>query len=317
MRIVFMGTPDFAVASLKALLNAGEQVVAVVTQPDKPKGRGKQVQPPPVKTLALEQNLSVLQPSNIRTEEFIKTLQDLQPDCIVVVAYGKILPIEVLDLPAKGCINVHASLLPSYRGSAPIHWALINGETETGVTTMFMNEGMDTGDMIIKKHLSISPLDNVGILHDKLAEQGAKLLVETIKLLKADQAPRVSQDHTLATYAPMLRKEHELIHWDRSAQSIYNHVRGMNPWPGTYTTWEDKILKIWNTKLPEKKTMQADPGMVLDVNPSGILVQTGLGQIIITELQLQGGKRMDVAQFIRGKNMNPGTLFGNRGVVEK
>lgn len=317
MRIVFMGTPDFAAESLKALLDAGEQIVSVVTQPDKPKGRGKQVQSPPVKNLAVRKNIPVLQPQNIKSMEFIKTLQELRPDCIVVVAYGKILPIEILELPSKGCINVHASLLPYYRGSAPIHWSIINGETETGVTTMFMDEGMDTGDMILKKHLTIGPEDTVGKIHDLLAKQGAELLVETIQLLKVNKVPRTPQDHSVATYAPMLKKEHELIQWEANAENIHNHVRGMNPWPGSYTTWGDKVLKIWQTMVPDAKSYDAEPGTVLEANSSGILIQTGQGQILIKELQLQGGKRMDTAQFLRGKNVQVGTVFGKNGVADE
>lgn len=317
MRIVFMGTPDFAAESLKALLDAGEQIVAVVTQPDKPKGRGKQVQSPPVKNLALANNLPVLQPVSIRSIEFIKTLQDLQPECLVVVAYGKILPLEILEMPSKGCINVHASLLPFYRGSAPIHWSIINGETETGVTTMCMDEGMDTGDMILKKHLTIGSDDTVGKVHDLLAKQGAELLVETLKLLKLNRAPRIPQDHSVATYAPMLKKEHELIQWNNPAKNIHNHVRGMNPWPGSYTMWGDKILKLWQTMVPDAKSYHAEPGTVLEVSSSGILVQTGQGQILLKELQLQGSKRMDTAQFLRGKKVQLGTVFGENGVVSK
>lgn len=310
MRIVFMGTPDFAAASLQSLLDAGHQVVAVVTQPDKPKGRGNQVQPPPVKILAQEYNLPVLQPTSIKTEGFLQDLKDLRPECIVVVAYGKILPPEILDLPPKGCINVHASLLPHYRGSAPIHWSVINGEAETGVTTMFMDRGMDTGDMILKKTLSIGYNDTVGEVHDRLAHLGAQLLVETIKLLQQNTASRIPQDHDIATYAPMLRKEHELIHWNQTAQAIHNHVRGMNPWPGTYTTWGDKILKIWRTLVPEPKPMQAEPGTVLEAGADGLLIQTGEGQILIVEMQLQGSKRMEVSQFLRGKQILAGTVLG-------
>lgn len=316
MRIVFMGTPDFAAASLKALLDDGQQVVAVVTQPDKPKGRGKQVQPPPVKILAEEYQLPVFQPTGIRTEEFFKTLQSLQPDCIVVVAYGKILPPEILNLPPRGCINVHASLLPYYRGSAPIHWAVMKGESETGVTTMFMDQGMDTGEMILKKELPIGPDDTVGLVHDRLAALGAELLVETLHLLEKGMAPRISQDHGIATYAPLLKKEHEIIDWQQPASTIHNHVRGMNPWPGTYTIWEDKILKIWQTRIVESCPAQAPPGTVLAAGSSGILVQTGKGQILITELQLQGSKRMDVDQFLRGKQIAPGVVLGNKGVVQ-
>ncbi|SHJ95991.1 methionyl-tRNA formyltransferase [Desulforamulus aeronauticus] len=316
MRIVFMGTPDFAAASLQALIASKHQVVAVVTQPDRPKGRGKQVQAPPVKVLALQHNISVLQPATIKTEDFLQTLRELQPTCIVVVAYGKILPQAVLQLPPKGCINVHASLLPYYRGSAPIHWSVMNGERETGVTTMFMDEGMDTGDMILKKYLTIAPQDNVGLVHDRLAKLGAELLIETMDLLEQGEVPRASQDHRLATYAPMLKKEHELIHWDRAAGDIHNHVRGMDPWPGTYTLWQNKVLKIWRTELPKAREINSLPGTVLEEAPSGILIQTGQGQILVQELQLQGSKRMEVKEFLRGKSLTPGTILGSQEGVE-
>ncbi|MEG6522147.1 methionyl-tRNA formyltransferase [Desulfotomaculum sp. 1211_IL3151] len=313
MRIVFMGTPDFAAVSLKALLEAGQQVVAVVTQPDKPKGRGKQVQAPPVKVLAEAYDLPVLQPTSVRTNEFLQIMQEINPECIIVVAYGKILPSELLDLPPKGCINVHASILPYYRGSAPIHWAIINGETETGVTTMYMDKGMDTGDMILKSYLSIGSEDTVGEIHDKLAAQGAELLLETTRLLEQNRTPRTPQNNDLATYAPMLKKENELIQWHTGANKIHNHVRGMNPWPVTYTTWGDKILKIWRTALPPQGNNAAEPGTVLETNSSGILVQAGQGQILIKELQLQGSKRMEAEQFLRGKQLLPGTVLGKEG----
>ncbi|GAB6157373.1 methionyl-tRNA formyltransferase [Desulfotomaculum varum] len=314
MRIVFMGTPDFAAHSLKALLAAGKQVVAVVTQPDKPKGRGKQLQPPPVKQLALANRLPILQPDSIRTQEFLQNLQALRPDCLVVVAYGKILPPAVLALPPRGCINLHASLLPRYRGAAPIHWAVINGETETGVTTMFMDQGMDTGDMILKQRVAIGPDDTVGMLHDQLAVVGAELLVKTLDLLEQGLAPRTPQDHSQATYAPMLQKEHELIHWDKPAGDIHNQVRGMNPWPGTYTIWGDKILKIWQTRVLGSESVTAQPGTVLEADSSGILVQTGCGHLLITELQLQGSKKMAAETFLRGKPIDPGTVLGGGGM---
>lgn len=310
MRIVYMGTPDFAAVSLEALVKAGHQITGVVTQPDKPKGRGKLVQPPPVKVLAQKYNLPVLQPTSIKTEEFLQTIQELKPQCLVVVAYGKILPPSLLKLPPKGCINVHASLLPRYRGSAPIHWSVINGEPETGVTTMFMDEGMDTGDMILKKSVSIGPEDTVGMVHDKLADLGAGLLIETLNLLEQDRASGIPQDHSLATYAPMLRKEHELIHWDRAALEINNHVRGMNPWPGAYTTWNNQVLKIWRTSVAMDAGTMEKPGTVLTSQPGGILVQTGEGQVLIRELQLQGSKRMDADEFLRGKQILPGTVLG-------
>lgn len=309
MRIVFMGTPDFAAASLKGLVESGHQVAAVITQTDKPKGRGKQVQAPPVKVMAQEYGLPVLQPASIKTGEFLEQLRAIDPQCLVVVAYGRILPTQILNLPPKGCINVHASLLPYYRGAAPIHWAVINGEGETGVTTMYMDEGMDTGDMILKRTLGIGPNDTVGQVHDELAKLGAELLVETLGLIAEDRAPRIPQDHSRATYAPLLRKEHEVIQWEQSSSHIHNHIRGMNPWPGAFTTWQGKVLKIWQSQIPQPMKAMALPGTVLEMHSSGILVQTGSGQLLIKELQLQGSKRMEAEAFLRGKQIEPGTVL--------
>ncbi|MEG6511381.1 methionyl-tRNA formyltransferase [Desulforamulus ruminis] len=311
MRIVYMGTPDFAVPCLEAIVQAGHQVVGVITQPDKPRGRGKQVQPTPVKAAAQRMNLPLWQPPSIKTEDFLQKMQELAPQCIVVVAYGKILPPSLLRLPPLGCINVHASLLPRYRGAAPIHWSVINGEVETGVTTMFMDEGMDTGDMILKRRIAIGPEETVGLIHDQLAQTGAALLVETLEQLERNQAPRVSQDPALATYAPMLHKEHEFIHWNRTALEVHNHVRGMNPWPGAYTTWEGRVLKIWRTVVAEAAGKKESPGTVLASGPEGIPVQTGDGVVLIKELQLQGSKKMEAKAFLRGKPILPGTVFGS------
>lgn len=245
MRIIFMGTPEFAVPSLKALYTSGHEIAAVVTQPDRPKGRGHKLTPPPVKLAAQEAGLHVYQPVRIRDPEFIDTLKRVSPQLIAVVAFGQILPKDILELPVYGCINVHASILPKYRGAAPIHWAVINGETETGVTIMQMDEGLDSGDIILSEKIPVSPEDTTGTVHDKLAGLGAQLLVKAVQLISEGRAERIPQDHGAATYAPLLNKDTEKIDWAKSAVEICNLVRGLNPWPGAYTLLRDKILKIW------------------------------------------------------------------------
>ncbi|MTI79802.1 MAG: methionyl-tRNA formyltransferase [Firmicutes bacterium] len=312
MRIVYMGTPDFAAPCLEKIIEQKHEVLTVITQPDRPKGRGKKMQPPPVKVIAEKNNLPVYQPEKIRTTDFYQTLTELNPDLLVVVAYGKILPKEILHLPPLGCVNVHASLLPKYRGAAPIHWAVINGEEETGVTTMYMDEGMDTGDMIIAKSTPIGHNDTVGDIHDRLAELGAETLGETLKLIANGEAPRTPQDHSKATYAPMLKREHELIDWNRSAIELKNQILGMNPWPGTFTTLEDKVLKIWRAEIDECHA-GGQPGEVIRCDKDIFVVQTGEGCLGITELQLQGGKRMDACGFLCGRNIYTGVKLGVGG----
>ena len=310
MRIVFMGTPDFAVASLKALKEAGHEIAAVVTRPDRPRGRGKINTPSPVKETALALGIPVLQPLRIKDPEFIETLRAFAPEVVIVVAFGQILPPEILSLPPYGCINVHASLLPKYRGAAPIHRAVINGEKETGVTTMYMDEGMDTGDMILKESIPIHEEDTVGIVHDRLALVGSRLLVETLRLISLGQAPRIPQNGE-PSYAPPLKAEDEIICWDRPAREIYNLVRGMNPWPGARTTLQGKVLKLWRTSCVESGWPGAKPGEVVATGPEGILVGTGRGMLRILELQLQGGRRMEAAAFLRGKPIPKGTVLGS------
>ncbi|WP_031516170.1 methionyl-tRNA formyltransferase [Desulfofalx alkaliphila] len=309
MRIVYMGTPDFAVPCLEEIIKKGHRLVAVVTQPDRPRGRGRKLQPPPVKVVAEKNNIPVLQPEQIKTAEFYQELEQLNPDLIVVVAYGKILPLRILQIPPLGCINVHASLLPKYRGAAPIHWAVINGEKQTGITTMYMDEGMDTGDVILSEAIEIKPDDTVGDVHDRLALLGAKVLGETIDGILRGHAPRFAQDHDQASYAPMLKREHELIHWSRGAEDINNQVRGMNPWPGTYTTMDGEILKVWRTKVLEKESGSL-PGTVVAIEDRCPVVQTGKGCLALLELQLQGAKRLDAASFLRGRPIAVGSVLG-------
>ena len=303
-----MGTPEFAVPSLRALVDSGDEVVAVVTQPDKPKGRGLEVAPPPTKVLAERHGIPVLQPAKIKTEEFFNELKKFNPDLICVAAYGKILPKNILDLPHYGCINVHASLLPKYRGAAPINWAIIRGEKVTGITTMKMDEGMDTGDMLLKKEVPIEDEDTGETLSEKLSEIGARLLIETIRLLKEGQLNPIPQDHSQANYAPMLKKEDGKIDWQKSAEEIRNLIRGALPWPSAYTNLEGKLLKIYKARLAEGG---GKPGEVMK-SDSGILrVATGKGTIDILELQIEGGKKLETQVFLRGRRIEEGMVLGD------
>lgn len=299
MRVVFMGTPDFAVPALKALFHAGHHVRLVVTQPDRPKGRGKKLAAPPVKVAAQAMNLPVLQPEQIKDPGFAGLLQSYTPEVIVVVAYGKILPPAILSLPGYGCINVHASLLPKYRGAAPIHRAVLNGEKETGITTMFMDEGLDTGDMILQEKVPIHETDTVGDLHDRLAVVGARLLIETLEMAARGQVPRRPQTGE-ASYAPMLTKADEIIDWDRPARDIFNQIRGLNPWPGARTYMGSKMLKIWRAHILDHDAVLARPGRVMGTVRDGLLVGTGRGLLVLTEIQMQGAKRMSAVDFLRG-----------------
>jgi len=303
-----MGTPEFAVPSLRALVDSGDEVVAVVTQPDKPKGRGLEVAPPPTKVLAERHGIPVLQPAKIKTEEFFNELKKFNPDLICVAAYGKILPKNILDLPHYGCINVHASLLPKYRGAAPINWAIIRGEKVTGITTMKMDEGMDTGDMLLKKEIPIEDEDTGETLSEKLSEIGARLLIETIRLLKEGQLNPIPQDHSQANYAPMLKKEDGKIDWQKSAEEIRNLIRGALPWPSAYTNLEGKLLKIYKVRLAGG---EGKPGEVIK-SESGILrVATGKGALDILKLQIEGGKKLETQVFLRGRKIKEGTILGS------
>ena len=310
MRVIFMGTPDFAVPSLRALAEADYDLVAVVTQPDRPKGRGKKNTSPPVKEAAVSLKIPIFQPAKIRDPDFICALRDLSPDVIVVVAYGRILPKDILTLPEYGCINVHASLLPKYRGAAPIHWAVINGEKLTGITTMFMDEGLDTGDMILRETVPIHDDDNVGALHDHLAVLGAELLIKTLGLLRCGCAARLPQAGE-STYAPMLKAEDELILWEMPAGDIHNQIRGMDPWPGARTTLHGKVLKIWRAVLLEGNGSAFTPGQIISAGSDGIIVQAGKGRLKISELQLQGAKRLYSSEFLRGTPLARGTVLGD------
>ena len=309
MRVIFMGTPDFSVGTLEALIQAGHQVVLTVTQPDKPKGRGGKMQFPPVKETALEHGIPVFQPRKVREPENIEELRKYQADVIVVVAFGQILPREILELTPYGCINVHASLLPSYRGAAPIQWAVINGETVSGVTTMQMDEGLDTGDMLLKTEVPLEPEETGGSLHDKLAAAGASLCVRTLKALEEGTVTPKKQGESPTAYASMLKKEMGEIRWEEPAISIERLIRGLNPWPSAYTGWQDKTMKIWEAEVLEEDSGQ-EPGTVVRVDKDGFLVQTGKGLLKVTALQIPGKKRMEADAFLRGYSMEPGEKLG-------
>jgi len=307
MNIVFMGTPEFALPTLEKLIASGHSVIAVVTQPDRPKGRGQGLTASPIKILARKSGIDVLQPEKAGAGEFIETLRDLAPDLIVVVAYGQILKSEVLQIPRLFCMNLHSSLLPKYRGAAPINRAIIEGEKETGVTTMKMDSGMDTGDILLVRKTEIADSDNAQTLHDRLAEIGASLALETIQQLEAQTLTPVPQDDDKATYAPKLKKEDGLIHWEKDAVSLRNLVRGLEPWPGAFTFFQSKRLRLCavETILGEDGDT---PGEVARITDHGIEVGTGRGRLVITQLQPEGKKRMSAKSFLAGHKM----LKGNR-----
>ncbi|NPV27716.1 MAG: methionyl-tRNA formyltransferase [Firmicutes bacterium] len=316
MRLVFMGSAEFAVPSLRAVVAAGHEVVGVVTQPDRPRGRGQQMAPTPVKQLAERLQLPVWQPNKVRAEDFVALLREVNPELIVVVAFGQILSKDVLDIPKLGCINVHASLLPRYRGAAPIHWAIINGETKTGVTTMYMTEELDAGDIIRQSAVTIGDSVTVGEVHDQLAKVGADLLVQTLTEIQAGIAPRIPQDSHLVSYAPPLKREHEKIDWQWSATRVKNLVRGLNPWPGAYTLAADQELKVWQAEIwpavhDQSSKHSALPGEVVEIiKDRGFVVQTGGGLLLVTEVQPAGKQRMTGADFCRGYRIKPGLRLG-------
>jgi methionyl-tRNA formyltransferase len=307
-KILFMGTPGFAVPSLKILLEQDQAVIGVVTQPDRQKGRGKQPAPPPLKVFAETQRLPILQPERVRSPEFLDLFKQLAPDLVVVVAFGQILPKQMLERPRLGCINVHPSLLPRYRGAAPLNWAIIRGETMAGVTIMQMDEGMDSGDILLQEETAIDDRETVGELHDRLAVRGAQLLMETIRMLEAGVVRRIPQDPAAATFAPRLRKEDGLIHWEADVRAIVRLIRGLSPSPGAYTFFDGKILRIFQAVEMDTNT-QALPGVV-SISESELLVNTANGVVSLLDVQLEGRKRMPVREFLRGCRLKPGDRLG-------
>lgn len=308
MRIVFMGTPEIAVPSLERLISDGHDVCAVVTQPDRPKGRGKKLAFSPVKEAAMRHELEILQPEKASQPDFLDRLTELNPDLIVVIAFGQILRKEVLDLPKYGCVNVHVSLLPKYRGAAPINWAIINGEEKTGVTTMFMDEGLDTGDIIKTREFSLDDEINAGQLHDIMMEEGADVLSQTVKAIEDGTAERIRQNDDESTYAPMMDRNLGHIDFKKSAVSIHNLVRGTVPWPGAWCESPYGKMKIWKTRIGQGHT-DREPGTIVSVGKQGIEVACGMGMLLIEEIQMPNKKRMHVSEYIKGNNIEIGKVL--------
>lgn len=312
-RIVFMGTPEFAVPSLQVLLDRGENVVCVVTQPDRPKGRGRKIMPSPVKKLALQASIPVLQPETLKGTDFLSVLRQYMPDLTVVAAYGKILPGSIINTPPLGTINVHGSLLPKYRGAAPIQWALINGEHETGVTIMQMDEGVDTGDILLQEKLAVAPDDTAGSLSIKMAGLGGKTLGKALELLRADKLKPTKQDEKQATLAPLLSKEKGLLDWLQSAEVISCLIRGLDPWPSAYTKLSGRRIRLFSPRVIKQNLCSADyyePGIVCCADRTGLLITTGKDCLLIKEIQAEGSRRMTVDAFISGHPIPPGTRLG-------
>lgn len=296
-----MGTPDFAVPTLTKLHEMGHDIKLVVTQPDKPSGRGKKLRKSAVKEKAEQLGLNVFQPDKIKKQENIEILKSCGADVIVVVAYGQLLSKEILDMPKYGCINVHASILPKLRGAAPLNWALINGDKHAGVTTMMMDVGLDTGDMLLKDEIEVDPHMNVGQLHDTLMEKGADLLIKTLNKIEDNSITRTKQDDSISTYAPMLNKETQKINWSDSAENIHNLIRGLSPWPTAFFSLDDKMVKVYSSDFNNEETHH-EPGYVLKVQKDGIYVACNKGILIIKEMQMPGKNKVEVEAYLRGNN---------------
>ena len=308
MKIVFMGTPDFAVPTLESLFSRGYSIDLVITQKDRPKGRGKKVQYTPVKEKALELGLEVFQPENINDKESMEMIRKANPDFIVVVAYGQILKKQILELPKYACLNVHASLLPKYRGAAPINWVIVDGEKETGVTIMEMAEGLDTGDMILWESIGIGSDDDAPIIHDKLSELGGRLIVDALENIKSGNFSKIVQDHSLSSYASMLSKETGIINWDDRGDKIKNLVRGLKPWPSAYTKYGEDVVKIHEVDVIDK-IKEGKNGEIVKVDSQGIYVNTMDKTIVIKELQFPGKKKLSVTDYLRGNSIEEGVIL--------
>lgn len=306
MKILFMGTPDFAVPCLDILVSNGFDVCGAVTQPDKPKGRGHKLTPPPVKEYAISKNIPVYQPQTLKDGEFEKVLDELKPQLIAVVAYGKILPEYILDFPEYGCVNVHGSVLPKYRGAAPIQWAIINGDKTTGVTTQYMKMGVDTGDIIFTDETEILPDETYGELYTRLSQSGAKLLLKTVNAIKDGTAPHTEQDESEATHAPMLTKETGHINWTKSADEVLNLIRGTNPWPMSYAMYGDEMMKVFGVK--KGSGFDAPPGKIRIVNKK-LEISCGKDSVVVDEIQFKGGKRMTVASYLNGHDIDENIIL--------
>ena len=306
MKILFMGTPDFAVPCLDILVSNGFDVCGAVTQPDKPKGRGHKLTPPPVKEYAISKNIPVYQPQTLKDGEFEKVLDELKPQLIAVVAYGKILPEYILDFPEYGCVNVHGSVLPKYRGAAPIQWAIINGDKTTGVTTQYMKMGVDTGDIIFTDETEILPDETYGELYTRLSQSGAKLLLKTVNAIKDGTAPRTEQDESEATHTPMLTKETGHIDWTKSADEVLSLIRGTNPWPMSYAMYGDEMMKVFGVK--KGSGFDAPPGKIRIVNKK-LEISCGKDSVVVDEIQFKGGKRMTVASYLNGHDIDENIIL--------
>ncbi|MCL6621167.1 MAG: methionyl-tRNA formyltransferase [Syntrophobacterales bacterium] len=300
-RVIFFGTPEFAVPTLEALTAAGEEVAAVVTQPDRPRGRGQKPAPPPVKVRAQALGLPVLQPSRLKDPAFLAWLAEMAPELLVVAAYGRLLPAQLLALPQVGCLNVHASLLPRYRGAAPVNWALIHGDPETGVTIMWMVEELDAGPVFLQERVAILPEDNAGTLGARLAEVGARLLVAALQHLRRGEVIKIPQPQTGVSYAPPLTPEMQRLDFTREAREVAGWIRGLDPKPGAYTLYQGKRLKLFGGRVAEETDAPAPPGTVLGLTPAGLLIACGRGLVTVQELQWPGGTRLPAAEFLRGR----------------
>ena len=309
MKLIFMGTPDFAATALKALIEDGHEIVLVVTQPDKPKGRGHKMMPPPVKVVAESEGLPVYQPQSMKTDDAYNYLINFKAELVVVAAYGQILPQRVLDIPKYGCVNIHASILPKYRGAAPIQWSIINGETKTGVTTMQMNAGLDTGDMLVKKYVDITYEETFETLHDKLACAGVDAIRETIVQIESGTLTPEKQDDAISCYAPMIDKTTGILDFSKDAQALYNLIRGLNPYPYASTTYGGTRFKVICAQ-PSAEHKEGLPGEILSVSKDGILVKCGSGSLLITDVQFEGKKKMPVSEYIKGNKLDIGVILG-------
>jgi len=312
LKVLFLGTSEFALPSLENLLGSSHEVLAVVTQPDRPRGRGQKFVPSAIKSLALARNLAIFQPEKIRDPVSLEVLQSFRPELFVVVAYGQILSSSVLSIPPRGCVNVHASLLPQYRGAAPITWAILNGETRTGVSTMFLDVGMDTGPILLTAETSIEREDTAGTLHDRLSLMGADLLRQTLDGLEKGRINPHSQDHSQATYAPKIDKEAGRINWDHPARELFNLLRAFDPWPGAFTFLRGLMLKLFRPDFPGEKgkDVREAPGTITRVGAEALHIATGRGDLLVRELQLANRPRMGVAEFLRGHPLQSGLRLG-------
>jgi len=313
MKIVFMGTPDFAVGALEALVQAGHDILLVVTQPDRPKGRNSQPVFPPVKECALKYHLPVFQPERIKRPEAVEELKKYQADVFVVAAFGQILSQEILDMPNQGCLNIHASLLPKYRGASPIQHVIIEGENTTGITVQMMNAGIDTGDILYSREISIDDTDNYETLHNKLMVLGGECIVETLEAMKQEKLSRTPQDDSQSSYAPIIKKEMGELDFSKRSEEIDRLIRGLTPWPSAYTFYKGKQLKIWNVKPQQEDFIGAMPGEIVKVEKDCLVIACGKGSLIVYELQLEGKKRMSCHDFLLGVRVAPGEILGKWG----